>query len=347
MKKNRVLVCLFICAIMLLSVGCSSAKQEVAYATADSASGAAMPAPAETMIMEEAAVEEMEYSSSTTADGVYKEGGSSVANNYGNHKIISTHYIEMKTDEFDAHLEMLQERANSLGGYVQSSNISGTKPETYNDRGRTASYSFRIPSDRANEFVEFTKGTGVITYIDCTTEDVTLTYYDSETRLEVLRTQLERLQSILVETDNLADIIELEQAIASVTIEIEQHTSQLRRYDDLIDFTTVNIYISENRLASGPAAKETFGERIARGLQENLSGLGVFIENSIVWLISALPIILFIAIFAAAVYFLIRLIARLFKKSRARRREKREAKAAQRRAKMEAIANPTKEDTNE
>jgi len=349
MRKKISLICLFISAAMLLCVGCAgSAKEEMAYASEDMAfaqtSAAEAPMAAPAPVMEEAAAE-MEYVSA--GSGVYEEGSGSVANNYGNHKIISTHYIEMKTDEFDTHLEMLQSRANSLGGYVQSSSISGTKPETYNDRGRTANYTFRIPTDRANEFVEFTKGTGVITYIDCNTEDVTLTYYDSETRLEVLRTQLERLQSILIETDNLADIIELEREIANVTLEIEQHTSQLRRYDDLIDFTTVNIFINENRLASGPAARETFGERIARGLSENLSGLGVFLENSVVWLISALPVIIFIAILAAVIIFIARLFARLFKKNRERRRIKKEAKAAQRRAKMDAIANPNKEETNE
>ena len=151
------------------------------------------------------------------SDGVYGESTSSGADaNYGNHKIIATYTIEMNTDEFDTHYQMLKDKCAELGGYVQSASVSGTKPETYNDSGRYASIAFRIPSEEAEAFVEYTSGTGTITYSNSDTQDITLEYYDSETRLSVLRTQLSRLQSILVETDNLADVIELEKEIARV-----------------------------------------------------------------------------------------------------------------------------------
>ena len=49
-------------------------------------------------------------------------------------------------------------------------------------------------------------------------------------------------------TGNMEDLVELEKAISETTLEIEQYTTQLRRYDDLVDYTTVYVTINENRL---------------------------------------------------------------------------------------------------
>lgn len=339
MRKNKTLLCIILAAAMLLCSGCGgrSNKADYAYAvTEEAAAEAPMAAPMEEAILEDTVEYEM---AADTGAGVFGETQSAGNGSYGNHKIISTYNIEMNTDEFDLHVQMLQDKAIQIGGYIQSSNVSGTKPETFNDRGRYANYSFRVPSGRAEEFVEYTKGTGEITYSNCDTEDVTLRYYDTETRLEVLRTQLERLQSILVETDNLADIIELERAISETTLEIEQYTTQLRKYDNLIDYTTIHVSISENRLVTGPAAKETLGQRISEGFKESLAGIGVFLEDALVWFICAIPAIILIAAAAAV----LAMVFRALKKVRAKGKARREARKKERREKMAEIEQKDKE----
>ncbi len=330
MNKNRAVFSLMLAAVLLLCSGCggnSKAATADCFATAQTEAAPMM----EEMMEVEVAVEDMDAGTTTMEKGgVFGEYQSTQSGSYGNHKIIATYTIEMNTDEFDTHLRMLQDKAIELGGYIQSSSVSGTKPETYNDYGRDARYSFRIPSDRAEEFVEYTKGTGEVTYSNCDTEDVTLTYYDTETRLQVLRTQLERLQGILVETDNLADIIELEKAISETTLEIEQYTTQIRRYDDLIDYTTVNVCLSENRLTTGPAAKKGLSQRISEGFSESLVALGVFLEDGLVTIVCAIPALVLIAVAVAVLVLLVRLI----RKGTARGRARREAKAKERRQRM-------------
>ena len=79
-----------------------------------------------------------------------------------------------------------------MGGYVQYGNVWGTKPEVYGDSGRTAELTFRIPAEQAEAFLTFAEGNGEVVRQSVNTEDVTLDYYDRETRLEVLRTQLDR-----------------------------------------------------------------------------------------------------------------------------------------------------------
>lgn len=281
---------------MLLAIGCSASPRT------EASEPAAYPAPA----YDAAVASESAQSAGGVFGGQKADNGADIAALYGGHKIISTYNLEMTTDAFDEHYAMLTARAQELGGYMQDGSVSGTKPETYNDYGRTAHLTFRIPSDKAEQFMEYAGGAGTITHRSKSTQDVTLDYYDSETRLEVLRTQLERLQSILVKTDNLADIVELEKAIAEVTIEIEQMTTQLRRYDDLIDYSTVYIYMNEERLTAGPAATQSIGERISKGFTSNLSGVGVFLENFFVWFVSSLPVLALLALIGLAVFLPVR-----------------------------------------
>ncbi|MBR4019435.1 MAG: DUF4349 domain-containing protein, partial [Clostridia bacterium] len=113
----------------------------------------------------------------------------------------------------------------------------------------------------------------------------------------------------------------------------------LRKYDDLIDFTTDHVSISENRLTTGPAAKETLGQRISEGFSESLAGIGVFLEDALVWFICAIPALILIAAAVAVILVLIRLL----KKFRAKGKVRREAKARERKAKMMEIGQKDKE----
>jgi len=345
MRKYTAILCMILAAALLLA-GCAGAAQETEAVAAPAmrednkfsvTSDSAMGGMAEEYAAEapaEAPMAPMPEPRAEAESGVYSSSGGTGQAPKSSHKIITNYYIEMSTDEFDTHLAMLQSRAESLGGYVQHSEISGTKPVTYRDGGRYAYFSFRIPSERAGEFVEYTKGTGEITHSNVDTEDVTLEYFDRETRLEVLNTQLDRLRSILVETDNLADIIALEQEIARVTLEIEQYTTDLRKYDDLIDYTTVNVNIHENRLAMAPAAEQTMGQRISAGLSENMHSLVIFLEDALVWLITSLPAILLTLAALALAVWLIRLIIRAL----GGRKEVRERRRAERKAKMARLS---------
>ena len=68
----------------------------------------------------------------------------------------------------------------------------------------------------------------------------------------------------------------------------------------------------EEALIAGPAATQTMGQRISEGFRSNLSGVLVFLENSAVWLLSSLPVLLLLAL----VVLLILLIIRTLRKRR-------------------------------
>lgn len=239
---------------------------------------------------------------------------------YGGRKIIRNYDLTIQTDDFDAVYGAINERLAQYGGYAENSYIDGKKPEAYGDSGRTASLTLRIPADKADEFITGVKGMGTLTSSHDYIDDITDEYYDVDTRLEVLNIQLDRLENILVQTDNLADVIALEDKIGEVMLEIEQLTGTLKKYDSLVDYTTVSIMLNEKSLIAGPAAEQTAGQRISEGFTDSLYGVGTFFTDLFVWLVSALPVIIVLAVVAAAVLLIVR--------ASIKRRAKAQAKAA-------------------
>ena len=225
---------------------------------------------------------------------------------YGGRKVIMTYDIRLETDGFDALIAALKERLTAMGGYVQNSYIDGKEPEFYGDSGRTATLSLRVPAEKAEAFFSDLKTMGNVQSERVYTDDVTTAYFDKETRLSVLNTQLERLENILVQTDNLVDVLALEEEIARVMLEIESLTGELRRYDALIEYSTVDVTVYETIYREGPAGAKSVGERIQAGFSDSLHGVGTFFVNAFVWLVSALPVLIVLGIIAAVVLICIR-----------------------------------------
>lgn len=293
---------LVLALLLFLFAGCSAAypskSSDGVTSEAPAAPPATAPVPDSMNGSGSYGEEEAAYDTSTN--------GQTALPDFGGHKVIRTFNVTFETDTFDSDLSGVTKSAMDLGGYVQNSQINGRKPEVYSDPGRYAYLTLRIPADKVDAFMEGVIGYGTLISANEQADDVTAAYFDLETRLEVLRTQLERLTSILVTTDNLADIIALEKEIADVTLQIEQLTTEVRRYDGLISYATVTVNIQELRLNEGPAAQQTVGERIERGFTDTLYGVGTFFVNLFVFLVSALPVLVVMGIVALIVILIVR-----------------------------------------
>lgn len=241
-----------------------------------------------------------------SAEPQQEAGTASPADMYGGRKIIRNYDISLTTDSFDEDMVLIDQRLAEYGGYAQNSYVEGKKPEAYGETGRTASLTLRVPAEQADAFLEGIKALGTVSYLHDYTDDITDAYYDVDTRLEILKIQLDRLKSILVKTDNLADVIALEERISEVMLEIEELTGTLKKYDALISYATVSVTLREKSLISGPAAEKTTGERISEGFTDTLYGVGTFFVDFFVWFVSALPVLVILAIIAVAVVLIVR-----------------------------------------
>lgn len=322
MKRTLIILISAFLALAMLA-GCASKMSEDSTSAEEgyrNGSGtAASPAEAPEAVYDSAGEDK-----GLTAGEVYQSESQTVDEMYGGRKVIRTYNLTIQTNDFDNVLATIQQRLSEFGGYSQSTSVDGKKPTSYGDAGRTATMTLRVPAEKAGEFVEGVKGLGTLLNINDYSDDITDEYFDVDSRLSVLQTELERLQSILVQTDNLADVIALENRISEVMLEIEQLTGTLKKYDALVNYTTVDIKLYEESLIEGPADVKTTGERISEGFTNTLYGVGTFFTNVFVWFVSSLPVLVLLAAVAVAVIF----IVRRHNKRRAAKQAEEAAKAA-------------------
>ncbi len=239
---------------------------------------------------------------SSVIGGIQGTGpGDSVLQPSVNRKIVYNGSIEANTKEFDKDCDAILSTLQTFGGYVENSYIRGTKPEEWNDEGRDAQMTLRVPNSKFDSFILMLKGVGQNVSSSVSGQDISLQYYDTQTHLTMLENRKTRLEEMLKNPAYTLDsIIELERELSDVSYQIQMYETNLRTYDSLVDFSTINVTLHEvMEIKEVTPAKEDLGSRISDGFYSALNGLVHFGEDVLVFLAASWPVlvILIVAIF--------------------------------------------------
>lgn len=274
-------------------------------------------------------VYEYEGSSASAAAKAEGESSDSVSDSEimsnSNRKLIKTVDMSVETREFDKLIANVNERINSLGGYAESSNISGNSYDSYS--ARTAYIVARIPANKLDFFVQGIEDESNITSRNESAEDVTLQYADVEARKESLKIEQQRLNELLEKADTLENIIELENRLTEVRYEIESYESRLRTMNNQVVYATVQLNIREvKEYTPEPVVEQTFWERLAEGFLDSCEEAWETIQDFIIGFVSILPMLLvtliILGVIFAIVFGIIKLIISAVKKSNTKKAAK-------------------------
>ncbi len=222
-------------------------------------------------------------------------------------KIVYYGSFQIRTKNFDADYDSLIASLEELGGYIEESSISGEKPVDWQDSGRYASLSLRVPSKSFSEFTGRLSNIGETLSSSISGKDISLDYFDIETRLKTQRTRETRLLALLEEAATLEDIVELENALAEVSYEIQMLETNLRNFDSLIDYSTVTVSLEEvNQVADIRPSDESVGTRISNAFYSVLNALADFGEFLLIFLIGGAPIIVPLAAITVLIVLLVK-----------------------------------------
>lgn len=256
-----------------------------------------------------------ESSAKKPSDGVSGNGESS-ASDLSERKLIKTVELTVETKNFDEFLEIVERRVAALGGYLSSSSVNGNSYRS--NRTRWADLTVRIPADACDAFLSDVAESGNVTWRSESVDDVTMTYVDMESRIKAYETEYETLLTILEKAESLSDVIVVQDRITEVTYQLESYRSQLRKYDDLIAYSSVYLNVSEvEELTVVEESPVTVGERISRGLKRTLENLAEDAEDFVVWFVTNLPVLV---IDAAVVVAIALILKKILKKYRSRRK---------------------------
>lgn len=238
------------------------------------------------------------YASIDTEDGAEMGGGESdTAAPRAATKLIYQGSIEMETMEFDQAMEKLKALVEHCGGYVESSSL-----RNYDGSYRSADYTVRIPTDHYREFYN---GAGELCHVlqkNENTENVTYAYYDTVGRLETQKIKLARLQELLKRAETMEDIITIESAISETEHQIEALSGEIRHYDDLVEYSTVNLNIREvDKLANTKEFTDSYGGRLGgafvtgwKGFVDGVENITVFLAHYLMWIILLVLVVILV-----------------------------------------------------
>ena len=218
-------------------------------------------------------------------------------------KVIKEAQISMETANFDKDKETILALVEREGGYVQYSEESGNKPEQWQDPGRTAQYIFRIPQEKFADFLSQLQTIGKQLERTMGGEDITSKYTDVTTRLKTLRTKLDRLEELLAKADAMENIIALENAISDTTLQIEQYTTTLNNWDNLIAEATVKLHISEVVQVSAfeGVKDESFGEKIGNAFNSAIAGIISGFKWLVVAVVTIIPALIVLVVITGVI----------------------------------------------
>lgn len=231
-------------------------------------------------------------------------------------KWIITIDMYVETDDLDALMTALDEKIAQLDGYVEDQSLHNGS--TYASRRyRNANLTVRIPDEKVEQFTSEMQGIANVVSENLNREDITLQYVATSSRVTALETEEARLLELLAQAETMEDLLTIEARLTDVRYELENYASQLRLYDNQVDYATIYLNIEEVQEYT-PVEEPTFLERIKNTFSDSLEGLGDGIVNVTVFLIGNSPYLLVLGVIAAAIILLLRRTAKI----RAARKEK-------------------------
>ena len=236
-----------------------------------------------------------------------------------NRKWIITINMDVETDDLDVLMEQLNAGIRDFGGYVEDQNIHNGSNYA-SRRYRSANLTVRIPADRAEQFTGSVSDISNVTSQNLSREDITLQYVATSSRVTALETEEARLLELLAEAENMSDLLEIEARLTDVRYELEQHASQLRLYDNQVDYATVYLYISEVQEYT-PVEEPTFFQRIKTTFTDALAGIGDGIVDCTVFLIGNSPYLLIFGVLGIVIFKLAKRSCKSFKFRKAKKED--------------------------
>lgn len=149
-------------------------------------------------------------------------------------KRVRTGNISLNVKDMENLDKKIEEETVKFGGYVASSTFYLN----------SANMELKIPSEKFDEFFEKAGTLGKVTSKSIREEDVTLQYYDLESRIGTKRILKERYENYLAKAVRVEDLVSIERALNDVVSELESFETRMKHLEHRIGYSTIYLSIT-------------------------------------------------------------------------------------------------------
>ena len=211
-------------------------------------------------------------------------------------------------------MERVDEKLNKLAGYSMRRADEDTRVAAYQAMvgkfmgmavGLGAATSFETP-----EIMAISDETMDRFYAECPKLERYRRYLTNmrRRRAHTLSAEEERLLEFLSQARNVSEMLEIESRLTEVRAELESITSQLKVYDNLVDYGTVTLRIDEVKEYTVIEEEEpSLWRRMGTGFSDSMQNLGKILEALLVFIVSCVPYLIPTVVVGAVVLLVIKL----------------------------------------
>jgi anti-sigma factor RsiW len=225
--------------------------------------------------------------------------------------VIRTGNLSLNVESVDKAAADIRQLAESSGGYVENSQIEiYTEPPVVYADGSTAAkettqkygnITVRVPEEQFESIFNNIKGMGKLVSENISGNDITSQYRDTAARVDNLKMQEQSLRQLMTKAKNVDEILRIETELNRVRTDIDIYSGDLKRWDELVQLSSINIYLKElkpeelkNVDVPGMLGKAYQG--FIKAVNNIIQG----IEKAFIMLITAIPYLLILGALTAA-----------------------------------------------
>lgn len=216
-----------------------------------------------------------------------------------NRKVIKNGYLSLEVSDFDLALNEITRITSESGGFVENSQVDNINytMDGQNKSRKNGNITIRIPANGFEGIFETIKSMGDVKNENKSGEDITREYRDIETRAENLKVQESSLRELMTKAKTVDEILRIETELNRVRTDIDIMTGGLRRWDDLVDLSTLNINLIEVKKEDlKKISVDNVWGKAYRGFINAINNVIGFIEASFVFFVTAIPYIIIIGL---------------------------------------------------
>lgn len=343
-------------SLSILLCGCGGSSSASSKATYDAGAAYADYGAYDDseMYMADAVAEEAIYDEEYEVDTSLENGATVTTVTFAEgKKIIYQSNVIMETMTYDETYSRLLELINKYEGYIEYENFENELRSYLQDnsgRGKlvisTNNLTIRIPSKNYSSFMQEGLTLGNVLNRNQSIEDKTSEYNTNKSYVDILNDEAEYLDKQLTVLENelkeaqandkhydeiIENMKDIAERKAQVELELVPYKRTMDDIDEKVEYSTINMElreVNEFTILEKEVVEETFGSKLAETWRIAMEDLLDMLQGILLFLIKAIPVIVFLAILGGVVYLIIFLVKKSRKKKGVKKTSKKTAPVA-------------------
>ena len=226
-------------------------------------------------------------------------------------KLVYTCNINLETTEYNKTVNALREQIKNFNAIIENESENDDEYDWYYaNKTRTSgtksmNITIRVPSKDYTTFISAIGTLGKVRSKSQNVQNISKSYYDTETKIESLEIELNRLKDMLQQAKTIEEMLQIEDRMTQVEYELSASKSNLSDMDLDVAYSTIYINIREV-LVYTPDQEPviTFPERVKYALSDSWDVFVKGCQGFVIIVIYLLPLLIIVGVILLIIFIL-------------------------------------------